>query len=199
MTADAVMSRRALPLLAALVLCGSGILAVIFPRALFIGHPSSGTRLFFLPAYRTEFVSATGCRNYGVLAILAGAFLAWGATGGSPVPLSDRGIAKSIVRTKLQLELSYGRMDACTVGQIEGAVRAAQVSPRHLPYLCAAFMGRDEFDQLRASMPDVDWSRIEERVARIASELPYKELRGDHFHESWVPSQGSSLPGGDSP
>jgi hypothetical protein len=49
-------------------------------------------------------------------------------------------------------------------------------------------MGKDELDQLRASIPDVDWGMIEDRVARIARELPYKELNGDHFHESWIPT-----------
>lgn len=179
---------RILPILAALILFGSGILAIIFPRDLVIGHARYGARSIAVPLSTLEYVSKTGCRYYGVLAVVSGAMMMWGSLGSSNVPLSDRSVAKSIVRTKEGLELSFGVTDRCTVGQVEAAVKASKVSPRHLPYLCAAFMGKDEFDQLRASIPDVDWGMIEDRVARIARELPYKELNGDHFHESWIPT-----------
>jgi hypothetical protein len=182
-----VFSFRSLPILAALILCVSGVLAVIFARPLVFAHAGFSGRYINLPRNREEVVTATGCRVYGLLAIATGLVMAWGTREGSWVGRSDRGIARSIVLTKQALERDYGLTDLCTIGQIEGAVKDAKISPRHLPYLCAAFMGRDQFDELRAHMPDVDWQRIEARVARIAAELPYRELRGDHFHESWIP------------
>jgi hypothetical protein len=178
----------ALPIVTALFLFASGILAIVSPRTLVVGHARYGTRIVTVSPSSLEFVSKTGCRNYGILAIIAGTVITWGALGASHVPLTDRGIAKSIVRTKKTLESSYGVTEGCTIAQIEAAVRSSKVSPRHLPYLCAAFMGEDEFDQLRASMPDVNWAGIAERVSKIASELPYSELSGSHFHETWIPT-----------
>lgn len=179
---------RALPIAAALVLFISGALAVAFPRSLVIGHSRYGNRGSAVRVSGLEVVSSEGCRNYGILAIAAGIFMAWGALGASYVPITDRGIARSIVDTKRCLESGYGVTGGCTIAQVEAAARASKASPKHIPYLCAAFMGKDEFDQLRASMPDVDWAKIEDRVSRIACELPYKELCGAHFHESWLPT-----------
>ncbi|HZZ17926.1 MAG TPA: hypothetical protein VFE25_01080 [Opitutaceae bacterium] len=115
----------------------------------------------------------------------------WGALGSSSISLSDRRIARSIVETKKKLESDYGVTNACSIAQIEAAVMALRISSRHLPYLCAAFMGKDEFNQLREFMPDVDWGRIEARVSKIACDLPYRELNGSHFHETWIPSVDS--------
>jgi hypothetical protein len=177
---------RTLPVLAALILIVSGTLALIYPRALVIPHARNGSLFRAIPFSHMEAISKTGCQYYGVMAIAAGVFMIWGAFGGSYVPLTDRGIAKSIVTTKARVEQDFGCFDSCTIAQIEASVRTSRVSPKHLPYLCAAFMGKNEFDQLRESMPDVDWGKIEDRVARIACELPYKELSGTHFHETWV-------------
>jgi len=179
---------RTLPIAVALVLICSGLLAVIYPRPLVVGHASYGNRGFAVQLSRLENVSKEGCRNYGLLAILAGAFMIWGALAGSYVPLTDRRIARSIVETKKRLEASYGITTSCTIAQIEAAIKASKISSKHLPYLCATFMGRDEFDQLRILIPDVDWDRIEIRVSRIACELPYRELNGSHFHETWIPT-----------
>jgi hypothetical protein len=176
-----------LPVGVALFLLVSGSLAIIFPRPLVIGHAGSG-RYGGISLFRLEQISKTGCRTYGVLAVVVGTVMMWGAVGDSCVPLTDRRIAKSIVITKSALERDYGMTDDCTILQIEVAVKASKVSPKHLPYLCAAFMGKDGFGQLRESMPDVDWNGIERTVSRIATELPYKELKGGHFHESWIAS-----------
>jgi hypothetical protein len=76
-------------------------------------------------------------------------------------------------------------LDNCTVPQVERTATELRVPQRNFPYLFAAFLGSTELDTLRGQMPDIGWDEVEERIERIAFELPYGDLSGAHFHESW--------------
>jgi hypothetical protein len=172
-----------------LFLVASGILGIMYPRAIVIPHPRFYARGWGRgTAGAMELVSQQGCVVYGALSVGLGIAAFWSASVRGPdVPRADRSIAQSILAVRRGLEERYGRMGDCTVAQIEKTASDLRVPKKIVPYLCAAFLGRAELESLRENMPGVAWDEVEGRIERITFELPYGELSGAHFHESWRP------------
>jgi hypothetical protein len=174
------------PLLVALgfFLIMSGVLTLLNPRALAIGHQRySWWRTMVVP---TEYVSKEGSVVYGIATTALGLVSIVGAyLGDLRIRRRDRSIAQAIVTVAPELERRYGRIEDSTLPQVEATARELRVAPALEPYLLAAFLGRDEFRALEAQRPRDDWSEVEQRISRILIELPHEDLLGTHFHESW--------------
>ena len=110
---------------------------------------------------------------------------------GPDVQRKDRAIAESILLVRRGLEERYGRMEDCTLPQIEVTAKDLRVAKKEFPYLCAAFLGRGELESLEKVMPKVNWDEVETRIERIFLELPCNELSAEHFHGSWQTSDES--------
>jgi len=182
------LSRRTIrPLLAGLglVILFSGVTALMFPRPLIVGHQFPRF-IFWMQNYVVERVSKEGCIVYGIFATLLGlGFLYAAYLGDLRVLWSDRAVAEGIVTVAPELLRNYGRIEDCTQAQVVAMSRKLKVSRAKEPYLCAAFLGRDELKSLEARMPGVNWGEVEQRIDRILIELPHEDLVGSHFHESW--------------
>jgi hypothetical protein len=175
------------PLLVALglFLITSGVLTLLNPRALVIGHPGSSLRwrIMFVP---TEYVSKEGSVVYGIATTALGLVAIVGAyLGDLRIRRRDRSIAQAIVTVAPELERRYGRIEDSTLPQVEATARELRVAPGLEPYLLAAFLGRDELSVLEVTNPGVDWRAVEKRIYRILVDLPHEDLLGTHFHESW--------------
>jgi hypothetical protein len=168
-----------------LFLICSGIAGVTNPRIIAIPHHAERFGII-RGGGSVEIVSKQGCVIYGALSVCLG-FLAircaW--MRGPDVPRRDRSIAQSILIVRRGLDERYGRLDNCTLPQVERTAKELRVPQRNFPYLFAAFLGRAELDWLRGQMPEVGWDEVEARIERITLELPCADLSGTHFHESW--------------
>jgi len=168
-----------------LFLVFSGVTTLMNPRNLVVGHQYQRWRLV-TSGYIMEHVSKEGSIVYGMgttalgLVAFVGAFL-----GDTRVLRSDRAVARGIVTVAPELMKRYGRLEDCTLAQVEATARDLGTARSLLPYLFAAFLGRDELKALEAHMPGVNWNEVERRIDRILVELPHEDLLGTHFHESW--------------
>jgi hypothetical protein len=168
------------------ILVISGIAAIMNPRAIAIPHHAEWRGIFRRSGGTVEIVSEEGCIVYGALSVCLGIGAIWGASVKGPdVPRNDRSIAQSILIVRRGLDERYGRMENCSAPQIERAARELRIPKKHMSYLFAAFMGRAELDSLRERMPEIGWNEVVDRIERITFELPYGDLSGAHFHESW--------------
>lgn len=178
---------RKLLVLVGVILVVSGFSAILHPRVVAIGHQAQWLGILRIGSGGTiEIVSEDGCIIYGALAVCIGAGSLWNATvRRADVPREDRLVALAILKVRRSLDERYGRLEGCSVRQIELTAESLGISPKINPYLFAAFLGRAELESLRKSMPGICWEGVEEKIDRITFELPYGDLNGAHFHESW--------------
>jgi hypothetical protein len=169
------------------ILVISGTLAILLPRAIAVGHQAQWLGIFRIGSGGTvEIVSENGCIVYGIFAYCMGAGALWNATIQRPeVQKEDRSVAQAILEVRRALDERYGRLDGCSQRQIEMTAQALGFSQEMIPYLLAAFLGRTELGSLRETLPGIDWAAVEEKIDRISFDLPYGDLNGAHFHESW--------------
>jgi hypothetical protein len=168
-----------------LFLLFSGVLTLLNPRSLIVGHQYQRWRVYAM-GFSVEYVSKEGSVAYGIattalgLAAFIGAFL-----GDTRIARSDRAVAQGVVIVAPELLKRYGRIEDSTFPQIAATAEELRISRGIVPYLFAAFLGRNELEALEARMPGVNWSEVERRIDRILVELPHEDLLGTHFHESW--------------
>lgn len=173
-----------------LFILASGIVAMIYPRAMEIPHPSGlGTRLggsWRGGRVTVHTITREQCVYYGALVACIGLAVIWNASiRRLDVQRKDRAIAESILLVRKGLEERYGRMENCTRGQVDATADELRVATTKRPYLWAAFLGRVELETLRKKEPKLGWDEVEARIERIFLELPCDELNREHFHESW--------------
>jgi hypothetical protein len=169
----------------------SGVATLLNPRPIFVGHPAT-SRFIYRNGGFVEYVSKEGSIVYGACATALGIAMIYGAfLGDTRVARSDREVAHGILTVSPELMRRYGRIEDCTRPQIEATAGELKVDAGLLPYLLAAFLGREELRKSENQSPGTDWKEVEDRVDRIFAELPHGELLHSHFHRSWTAARSS--------
>ncbi|HEY1792481.1 MAG TPA: hypothetical protein VGG34_06150 [Opitutaceae bacterium] len=180
-------SLRILMVCVSLFLVFSGVTAMLNPRPLVVAH-GGVSEIFGAAAlpYRIETLSVVGTYIYGAMATATGViFFYLAGLGDLRVARRDREVARRIAQAAPELQARYGSVEGCTQAQIEATLTEMNVDARFLPYLLAAFMGRDALRTLVLQNEGIDWLRVEACVERICAALPTAELRHGQFHGSW--------------
>jgi hypothetical protein len=97
---------------------------------------------------------------------------------------SNRVLKKAFSRFLSVLIERYGRDEDCTHAQIARTVQDLRTQNDVLPYLCAAFLSKEEYRSMQGTMPSVDWNEVQKRSERILREIRNAKVTGDKFYES---------------
>jgi hypothetical protein len=184
-------SMRTLMSLIGLFLVFSGVATLLNPHPLLVGRQMM-SRMFFRSTVVVEYVSKGGSITYGACSTALGFALIYGVfLGDIRVERRDRAIAHRILVVSRELVSRYGRIEDCSRRQIESTALELRVDPRLLPYLLAAFLGKEELRKSENQWPETDWKEVVDRVDQIFVDPPHGELLHSHFHPSWAGVDGA--------
>ena len=77
----------------------------------------------------------------------------------------------------------YGRSEDCTHAQVRKTVQSLGTPEDAFPYLCAAFLRKEEYRSIQGTMPSVHWDEVEKRSERLLREIRNEKITGDSFYE----------------
>ena len=103
---------------------------------------------------------------------------------------SNRVLKKEFRRLLPALVERYGRSEDCTLAQVRKTVQDLETPEDAVPYLCAAFLSKEEYRSIQVTMPSVHWDEVEKRSERLLREILNERVTGDRFYESglgWPP------------
>jgi hypothetical protein len=105
---------------------------------------------------------------------------------------SDKMIRQSILRLAPELLHRYGRAKDCTRLQLAKTTEDLKTDQLVFPYLCASFMAEEDLRAFQAEQHDILWLEVQNRTARIITEISKHSPISDHFYESGLGESGDA-------
>lgn len=103
---------------------------------------------------------------------------------------SHKTIAEAFFKIRPELVKRYGRSENCSLGQVRRTVGDLNIPKEILPYVYAAFLSKEDFQQILTEFPSVNWTEIRRQNAGINLGPNHTNGSGESFYESHEGFQG---------